>query len=127
MDKIYSQFIIFFYIAHYMSFTKAAAHLNCSKAYISKQLSELERSIGTSLLHRNTRMIQLTLAGELMFEHAELIVREFHYAENTIAGLQNKAQGLLRLTAPSAFADYVLAPNIPQFLNDYPNITIDMD
>ncbi len=127
MEKIYSQLVIFFYVAHFMSFTKAAKHLKCSKAYISKQMSELERAIGTSLFHRSTRIIQLTLAGESIFEHAELIVREVQCAENTIASLQNKAQGLLRLTSPPAYADYILAPNLPHFLNDYPNITVEIN
>ena len=127
MEKVYSQLLIFFYVAHFMSFTKTAKHLNCSKAYISKQMNELERVIGTSLFHRSTRKIQLTLAGESMFEHAELIVREVQYAENTIASLQNKAQGLLRITAPSAYADNILAPNLPEFLHKYPEITVDIN
>lgn len=127
MEKVYSQLFIFYYVAHFMSFTKAAKHLNCSKAYISKQMSELEQAIGTSLFHRSTRVIQLTLAGESIFEHAELIIREVQYAENTIASLQSKAQGLLRITSPSAYADNILAPNLPHFLNDYPDITVDMN
>lgn len=127
MDKHYSQLIIFFYVAHFMSFTKAAKHLNCSKAHVSKQMNELERIMGTSLFYRNTRMIQLTLAGESIFEHAEVIAHEFQSLESTIAGLQNKAQGLLRLTAPAGYADCILAPNLPRFLHKYPKITMEMN
>ena len=127
MEKHYSQLIMFFYTAHFRSFTKAATHLGCSKAYVSKQMSELERTMGTPLFHRNTRMVRLTLAGESIFEHTALIVHEFQQVENTMASLQNKAQGLLRITSPAGYADCLLAPNLPQFFNDYPNITLEMN
>lgn len=127
MEKLHSQLISFFYVAHFKSFTKAATHLQCSKSYMSKQISELENSIGTALFHRSTRVMQLTHVGESIFEHSRLIVEEFQSVENTIAGLHQKAAGLLRLTAPVAYADYVLAPNLIKFLDMYPNITLDMN
>lgn len=127
MEKQYTQLVILYYVAYFMSFTKAAKQLNCSKAYISKQVSELERTIGSALFYRNTRTIRLTLAGESLFEHAALIVREYQSVENTIASLQHKAQGVLRLTAPSAYADCILAPHLPLFLAQYPKITLEMN
>ncbi|KTC83407.1 LysR family transcriptional regulator [Legionella cincinnatiensis] len=127
MEKHYYQLIIFYYVSLFKSFTKAAHHLNYSKGYVSKQVHELESKIGVILLHRNTRVIQLTQAGEAIFEHAALIVREYLNTENTIASLQNKAEGLLRLTAPPTYANCILASNLPHFFKDYPQIRVEIN
>jgi DNA-binding transcriptional LysR family regulator len=127
MDKSFSQLVIFYFVVENMSFSKAAASLKCSKAYISKQISELEHRVGSSLLQRNTRSLALTFAGETLFEHAKLMVGEFRAAQNSIANLQTKAKGLLRITAPTAYNDFVLAPRIPAFLKEYPEITLEMN
>lgn len=127
MSKIYSQLIIFYYVAHYMSFTKAAKYLQTSKGYISKEVASLERSMGSALLHRSTRNLQLTASGEALLEHATQIVEAIRRAENTIASLQDKVEGILRITSPGAFADYILAPNLPLFLRDYPDVKLEMN
>jgi DNA-binding transcriptional LysR family regulator len=127
VSKLYAQLIIFFYVADFMSLTKAAKHLGCSKAHVSKQLAELERTVGTPLLHRNVRTMQLTFAGEAILEHARFIVRECQSAENTMAGLQDKVQGVLRITSPTAYAECLLAPKLPDFLVEYPDITLDLN
>lgn len=122
-----SHLIIFYYVAFLKSFTKAALHLHYSKAYVSKQINELEQAIGILLFHRSTRTIELTPAGESIFEHATLIVQEYQHVQNTIASLQNKAQGLLRITAPPTYTDCILARNLPRFLNHYPQIMLEMN
>jgi len=127
MEKSYSQLIIFYYVADFMSFTKAAVHLNCSKAHVSKQVTDLERLVGAALLHRNTRSIKLTFAGEALFKHAELIIQELQFASNTVNALQNKAQGTLRITSPKGYADYLLAPNLFRFLESFPEISLVMN
>jgi len=127
MNKSFSQFEIFYYVVVNMSFSKAAKCLNCSKAYISNQINDLERSVGSLLIQRNTRTLKLTFAGETLFEHAKLMVGEFRAAENSISTLQDKAQGTLRITAPPGYADYLLAPNLTVFLKTYPDITLEMN
>lgn len=127
MEKHYSQLLVFYYVAELMSFTKAAAHLNCSKAHVSKQISDLEQLVGSPLLHRNTRAIKLTFAGEALFKHAQSIIHELQFIKNTVNSLQNKAQGTLRITSPKGYADYILAPNLPRFLEEYPDISLEMN
>ncbi len=127
MKKYYSQMMIFYYVAHFKSFTKAAQHLHCSKAFVSQQMSELEKNTGLLLFHRNTRVIKLTLAGESIFEHAAMIAMEFQSFENTIEGLQNKVQGILRITSPAGYAEYILSPNLPHFLAQFPQISLEMN
>ncbi len=127
MNPSFSQLLIFYYVIDYMSFSKAATHLKCSKAYVSKQIKDLERLIGFPLIQRNTRSLTLTFAGETIFEHARVMVEEYRAAEHSIANLQTKASGLLRITAPNAYADYILSPHLPTFLKEYPEISIEMN
>jgi DNA-binding transcriptional LysR family regulator len=122
----YLQLLSFYYVAKLMSFTKAAAYLKCSKAHVSKQITNLERFVGTPLLNRNTRMVKLTSAGEVIFQHAQQIVNELQSVDGTIHSLQNKIQGRLRITSPKAYADYFLAPNLHNFLNQYPDLSLEM-
>lgn len=61
MENHYPNLLTFYYVANFMSFTKAAAYLNCSKAHTSKQISDLEQHIGSPLFYRNTRTITLKL------------------------------------------------------------------
>ncbi len=127
MSPPFSQLLIFYYVIDYMSFSKAATHLKCSKAHISKQIKDLERFIGTPLIQRNTRTLALTFAGETMFKHSQAMVEEYRAAEQSIANLQTKASGLLRITAPNAYADYILSPHLSTFLKEYPEISIEMN
>jgi len=127
MDKIYNRLISFYHVAHFKSFTKAAKHLKSSKGYLSKEISELERRMGAPVFHRNTRTLQLTFSGEALFQHAVQIVEAFERAENSMASLQDKVEGILRITAPGAYADYLLAANLPRFFQDYPDIKLEMN
>lgn len=127
MERHFTQLLIFYYVAEFMSFTKAAIHLHCSKAHVSKQITDLERSVGSALFHRNTRSIKLSFAGEALFKHAQSIVHELLFAENTVNALQSKAEGTLRITSPKGYADYLLAPNVCRFLEKYPDISLEMN
>jgi len=126
MKQSLSQIVIFFHVIDLMSFSKAALRLGCSKAYVSKQISMLEETLGAKLIERSTRRIEPTFAGTQLFEHSRKIVLEFNNAEQTIAALQDKPKGLLLVTAPTAFAAHILAPAVPEFLKSYPEISLDM-
>jgi DNA-binding transcriptional LysR family regulator len=124
--EYYLQLLSFYYVAKLMSFTKAGSYLKCSKAHMSKQITSLERHVGTPLLNRNTRMVKLTSAGEILFEQAQQIVNQLQHIDNTIHTLQEKIQGTLRITSPKGYADHFLAPNLHYFLNQYPDISLEM-
>ena len=126
MQENYVQMVIFYHVVELKSFSKAAERLSLSKAHVSKQISQLEKSMQTKLLERTTRKLALTFAGEQLYQHCRNIVLEYHNAEQTIAALQGTPQGLLRVTAPPAFAAHVLAEALPAFLQSYPDIQLDL-
>jgi DNA-binding transcriptional LysR family regulator len=121
-----SHLISLYYVAEFLSFTKAAAYLKCSKSHISKQIAYLERQVGSALFNRNARMLNLTPSGEALFQHARQLVQEIHEVENTIHTLQQKAEGKLRITTPQGYADYILTPHLHRFLEQYPKIMLEM-
>lgn len=118
---------IFISVIEQGSFSKAAQVLGFSNSAISKRISALEAQLGVKLLYRSTRKLSLTEAGEHYYEHAQRALQAAKEAESAATGLQQEAQGLLRISAPMSFSRQHLAPIIPLFLAKYPNIKIQME
>lgn len=107
-------------------FSPAARVLGISKSAISKRISLLEKQLGVKLLHRTTRKLSLTEAGEHYLEHATKALSAARDAEEAVTQLQGEPQGRLRITAPMSLGRLHVAPMIPKFLARYPKINIDM-
>jgi len=108
------------------SFTAAARELELSIPVVSKRIGELERKLGTRLLHRTTRKLSLTEAGSAFYQHCARLVEEAKLAEEAVARLNEAPRGLLRITAPASFGSHQLARVIPAFLECYPEVRIEM-
>lgn len=117
---------IFARVVEEKSFSAAARRLGLSKSLVSKQVTQLERSIGARLLNRTTRALSLTEAGSVFYEHCSRIVEELEEAKLAVGRLHSEPRGLLRLTAPVAFGRLHIATALPAFLGRYPELRIDM-
>lgn len=127
MLKHYDQMVIFYYVSNLNSFSKAARTLGISKAHASNQIAQLENAMHAKLLERTTRRLKLTVAGEQLYEHSRKMVIEFQNAEQSMAILQEEPRGLLRVTAPPAFAAHILSDKLPDFLKQYPDIKLSLN
>jgi len=127
MQQTLTQIAIFYHVVDLMSFSKAAKRLGMSKGFVSKQISQLENDMRSKLLERNTRHLKLTFAGEELFKHSRNIILEYDHATQTLSSLQNNPAGLLRVTAPPAYAAHMLAKHLPNFLKKYPEIQLDLN
>ncbi|MCL6415273.1 LysR family transcriptional regulator [Aestuariirhabdus sp. Z084] len=107
-------------------FSPAARQLGISKSAVSKRMTLLEQQLGVKLLHRTTRKLSLTEAGEHYFEHAAKAYRAARDAEDAVLQLQGEPQGRLRINTPMSFGRLHIAPMMPAFLKRYPKISIDM-
>ena len=117
------------YFAHVVkakSFSGAARRLDVSKSRISKAVAGLEASLGVRLLHRSTRRLSLTEVGEAYFEHCDRILEELAQAERTVSSLHVEPRGRLKITAPVAFSTLHVAPALPEFMAQYPDLSVDM-
>lgn len=117
---------VFVAVVEAESFTRAAAKLGLTKSAVSRRVSDLEEQLGVQLLHRTTRSLSLTEAGERYLEHARTALSEAIAAEDAATELQRVPRGRLRINAPMSFGRLHVAPAIPDFLKRYPDIHVDM-
>lgn len=109
------------------SFTAAAQRLGVSKAAMSARIAELERAAGVPLVHRTTRSVRLTEAGQQLVDATR---GAFDAIGTAFAGIKDLAaapRGLLRLTAPVALARQQIVPRLPAFLRAHPEVRIQLD
>ncbi len=108
------------------SFSRAAEQLGSSKSAVSKRISLLETRLGVKLIHRTTRKLSLTQAGEQYLSFAKQAYLLANQGEDLITQAQGQPRGLVKFGAPMSFGNLHLAPLLAQFQRDYPEIEIDM-
>jgi DNA-binding transcriptional LysR family regulator len=114
-------------LAQQGSYTAAAARLGVSKAAVSQRVAELERLAGVALVQRTTRSVRLTEAGQRLVDDTR---SSFEHMAQCFAQVRDAAgapRGLLRVTAPVAFARQQLVPRLPAFLRQYPEVRLELD
>lgn len=125
MDRLYSM-QIFVRVAELNSFTKAAESLGLPKASASSYVQQLEALVGTRLLHRTTRSVQLTQDGLAFYERCKDLLVDVEDTESMF--LENSAglSGRIRIDLPVRLAQNVVIPNLWKFSKKYPKIEIEL-
>lgn len=126
MDSL-ADIAIFVRVVELGSFTRAAEKLEVSKAVVSKYVSRLEQRLGARLLHRTTRRLTLTEAGDALYRRSAGALTELGEAEKDVAQLTGAPRGLLRISAPVYFGSVSLAPHLQAFRQRYPDIGLDLE
>jgi DNA-binding transcriptional LysR family regulator len=114
-------------LAQQASFTAAAQRLGVSKAAMSQRIAELERAAGVPLVQRTTRSVRLTEAGQRLVEDMR---QPFERIAHSFAGVRDSAgvpSGVLRVTAPVAFAHQQIIPRLSRFLRAHPRVRLELD
>lgn len=113
---------IFAHIVESGSITGAAEALELSKSVVSQHLKLLEKELGVLLIKRSTRTHSLTSAGREFYESCKEINKmtdvAWHRAQETI----EIPKGVIKITAPNALMDVVIAPAIGTLLKEYPQL-----
>jgi DNA-binding transcriptional LysR family regulator len=107
-------------------FSAASRSLGVSKSAVSKRINQLENHLGVLLLHRTTRKLSLTEAGERYYEHAAQALSAAGKAEDAVTELQGEPQGKLKISSPMSFGRLHVASLIPKFMQRYPKLQIDL-
>lgn len=108
------------------SLTGAAARLGMTKTVVSVHIRKLEAEVGASLLHRTTRRLSLTDAGEAFFEASQRILRDAADAVAAAGQANLEPRGLLRVTAPIDYCANLVVPVAVQLRARYPEMEIDL-
>ncbi|MDE2440839.1 MAG: LysR family transcriptional regulator [Betaproteobacteria bacterium] len=108
------------------SMANAARRLDCTRAQVSKQIGELERSFGVRLFERSTRKLALTPSGEVFYQHALRALEAVASTEIAVRNLGDTPHGLLRISASVAFGRMYIAPLLPQITAQYSELECEL-
>jgi DNA-binding transcriptional LysR family regulator len=118
--------IAFFAVARERSFTKAAAKLGVSQSALSQTIRGVEARLGVRLLSRTTRSVAPTEAGERLLRTVGPHFDEIDAELEALSELRDKPAGTIRITATDNAADTILLPRLSKFLQDYPDIKVEI-
>lgn len=107
-------------------FSKAARNLGMTTSAVSKQVGRLEAGLGVTLLHRTTRALSLTEAGNAVFGQCQALLQAAEAAEAAASRLAIAPRGTLKISASVAFGQRRLLPLLPDFLARYPELNLEV-
>lgn len=107
------------------SFAAAGRTLSRDPSVLSRHVAALERQLGIRLLERSTRRVSATATGARYYDKVSEALRLLREAEHEARATAETPSGLLRVTLPTAFGRRWVAPALPLFLQQYPEVRID--
>lgn len=111
-------------VAEHGGFMAAARQIGVPKSRLSRRVAELEAQLGVQLLQRTTRRLALTEVGQAYFGHCQAMLAEAAAAQEAIARATDVPRGLVRVSCPDLLAQSLLAPLLPEFMAQYPEVRI---
>jgi DNA-binding transcriptional LysR family regulator len=127
MDNRAGEMEVFVLAAELKSFSAAGRQLKLSPSAVSKLVTRMEDRLGTRLLVRTTRALQLTPEGEIYLRRARKILAEIEETEQLVAGGSAAApRGLLRVNVSVGFGERYILPLVGEFLQLHPNVRLDL-
>jgi DNA-binding transcriptional LysR family regulator len=104
------------------SFTRAAEAAGIAKSVLSRRIRMLEEDLDSRLLHRTTRQVKLTEAGEKALESCSQILEQYDSLKQQLGKGRTLPTGKLRIAAPLGFERYFLRDLVTQYLREYPEL-----
>ncbi len=120
------EIVAFLRVAETGSFTAAGERLGLPKSTVSRRVARLEAKLGVQLVHRTTRSLALTEAGNMFHDRASLALAALEEATLAARDGREIPRGHLRLTAPYDVGAGSLAPLVAKFTRLYPEVTIEV-
>lgn len=121
-----AELISFATVAAHKSFRKAADELRVSPSTLSHTIRALETRLGVRLLHRTTRSVAMTEAGQALLSRVQPLVKELDAALGDIDNFRSQPSGTLRINSNLSGARLLLQLAVPTFLARYPQMRLDL-
>jgi len=123
---VYTSMLIFRRVAESESFSAVAREIDMSQSAVSKHVASLEQRLGTKLLNRNTRQLNLTEEGTEYYGYCCRILDEIAEVEARVGQGQSSLTGTLRMSSTEPFGRIFIVPFLSGFLKKNPNLKIDL-
>jgi LysR family transcriptional regulator for bpeEF and oprC len=108
------------------SFAAGAKALGVTASAVSRRVAALEEELGVQLLARTTRTLRLTSDGAAFYDRCARILEEVREARDAFARVKRTPAGLLRVEVPLSLGRFVIAPALPRFLAQHPQVRVDL-
>jgi DNA-binding transcriptional LysR family regulator len=122
MDRI-DAMKVFVAVVDEGSLAAASRRLKRSPTAVSRAIASLEAHVGVELLHRTTRSIKLSEAGERYVAACRRVLTDLEEADMLAGGEQSAPRGMLTLSAPPISGEEILRPILDEFLDAYPMVS----
>ncbi|MEP1199642.1 MULTISPECIES: LysR family transcriptional regulator [Roseobacteraceae] len=109
-----------------LNISAAGRALGMAPAVASTRIAKLEHLVGADLLHRSTRKVSLSLEGRDFLPYAREMIALEETALAALGAGRPTISGTLRFAAPSTFAQLYIAPLLPMFMDQYPDLRLDL-
>ncbi|MFO3704725.1 LysR family transcriptional regulator [Xanthomonas codiaei] len=116
----------FLRVAELGSFTQAAETLGLPKASVSTAVQRLEASLGTQLLHRTTRRVQLTGDGSAFYQRSRDLLDDMDELQGMFQRERGQLRGRLRVDMSAGIARNFVIPALPAFLAQHPQLEVEI-
>lgn len=123
---IFKSMRVFTEVAKQGGFAPAARSMGLSTSSVSRQVIELEEWLRVALFRRTTRKLSLTEEGVYYLNECQNVLNDVEHIHNTANEALTRPTGTLRLTAPVFFAKECLHNLIPDFLNSFPDLKLEI-
>ena len=127
MEQNLSQYKIFYEVAKTGNISKAAKELYISQPAISKAIGKLEDCLNTDLFTRNSRGVQLTEEGQILFEHTRRAFEELSNGEMELKRIREFHMGHIRIGVSNTLCRYIMVSYLKGFIEKYPHMKITIE
>lgn len=117
---------VFVAVAQAKGFRAAGERLGVSGSAVSQSLRRLEDRLGVALVHRTTRSVRLTAAGERLFATARPALEDLRSAVAAVGELGAAPRGTLRIVVAGAAESFLSSELLAGFLSDHPHVNLDL-
>lgn len=113
-------------VVEHGGFAAAERALGVPKSRLSRRIAQLESDLGVRLLQRSTRKFAVTEVGQSVYRHAQTMLAEAQAAREAVDRVSAAPRGIIKVSCPVALAQELLAPLLPGFMKQHPQVRIQL-